>query len=85
VQTGRTWIKLAAPYRTHGADMKSLARKFLSEAGPQRLLWGSDWPWTGHEGGFSYRDTIDWFKDWIPEQDIRDQIGRTGLALHGFI
>jgi predicted TIM-barrel fold metal-dependent hydrolase len=84
VQAGRTWIKLAAPYRTQGSDMKGLARKFLSAAGPERLLWGSDWPWTGHEGKFSYRDTVDWFKDWIPEQDIREKIGRTALALHGF-
>lgn len=84
VQGGRTWIKLSAPYRTKGADMKDLARKFLSVAGPERLLWGSDWPWTGHEDQFAYRDTIRWFKDWIPEREIREKMGRTGLALHGF-
>ena len=84
VQDGRTWVKLSGPYRAAGPDKKVLARKFLAEAGPARLLWGSDWPWTGHEGQFTYRDTISWFEDWISEQWIREEIGRAGLALHGF-
>ena len=84
VQDGWTWVKLSGPYRAAGPDKKALARKFLSAAGPARLLWGSDWPWTGHEGQFTYRDTISWFEGWIPEQGIREEIGRTGLALHGF-
>ncbi len=79
----RTWVKLSAPYRNK-APVKELARKFLSEAGAERLLWGSDWPWIGHEDEFTYRDTIRWFEECIPERSIRERIGRTGLELHGF-
>jgi predicted TIM-barrel fold metal-dependent hydrolase len=84
IEKGRTWIKLSAPYRTTGADMKALARKFLAAAGTERLLWGSDWPWTSHENRFTYRDTIRWLEEWIPDRATRDAIDQTGMALHGF-
>ena len=84
LQNGRTWIKLSAPYRTTGSDMMDLSRTFLSAAGAERLLWGSDWPWTSHENRFTYRDTIKWFEEWIPERAVREAIGQSGLALHGF-
>lgn len=85
VQNGKTWIKLSAPYRTAGVEMAALAQKFLAAAGPERLLWGSDCPWTGHEGKYTLRDTVRWFEEWIPDRAIREQIGRSGLALNKFI
>ena len=81
---GRTWIKLSGPYRTPWLDAKTLARKLLAEVGTERLLWGSDCPWTAFEGQFTYRDVIGWFEDWIPDQAQRDAIGRTALKLYGF-
>ncbi len=85
LEGGNTWIKLSGPYRMDGMDAKSLARRYLEIGGPERLVWGSDWPWTSHEGRFTYRDTIRWFEDWIPDTAIRDEIGRTGLRLNKFI
>ena len=47
VAEGRAYVKLSAPYRLSVAkgyaDMASIARAFIA-AGPERLLWGSDWP-----------------------------------------
>jgi len=83
--TGRTWVKVSAPYRVEGWDTNQLAQKLLAEAGPERLLWGSDCPWAGFEGKFAYGETIDWFEAAIPDRRIREQIGRNGLQLNHFI
>src|SRR5690606_97571 len=47
VAAGNAYIKLSAPYRLSQAsgyaDMKALARLFIA-TGPDRMVWGSDWP-----------------------------------------
>lgn len=47
VAEGRAYVKLSAPYRLSAAaghaDMAPIARAFIA-AGPDRMLWGSDWP-----------------------------------------
>ncbi len=48
------WCKLSAPYRLAGADPGALAARWLEIVGPDRLVWGSDWPWTRHEAGRDY-------------------------------
>ena len=83
IERGQTWVKLSAPYRVNGQDMKALANRLLAAAGPDRLLWGSDWPWTSHENRFTYKDTIAWFKDWIPDRATREAIGQSALQLNG--
>ncbi|MGE0797562.1 MAG: amidohydrolase [Lautropia sp.] len=85
LEAGNTWMKLSGPYRIDGLDATALARRCLEICGPDRLLWGSDWPWTAHEGRFTYRDTIRWFEEWIPDPAIRDAIGRAGLRINKFI
>ncbi len=46
---GRVWMKLSAPYRItddpFDARVAALAR-LLAAAGPERIVWGSDWPHT---------------------------------------
>lgn len=83
--SGHGWVKISAPYRTPGCDHRALAARLLAEAGPERLLFGSDWPFVGHETEVTYRDTITWFEHAIPDPVARDTIGRTALKLYGFI
>jgi predicted TIM-barrel fold metal-dependent hydrolase len=83
--SGRGWVKVSAPYRTPGFDHRALAARLLAEAGPGRLLFGSDWPFVGHEDAVTYRDAVTWFKHAIPDPAAHEQIGRTGLGLYGFI
>ncbi|ODV41355.1 hydrolase [Cupriavidus sp. UYMMa02A] len=46
----QVWVKLSAPYRLPPAtDWRSLARTWSQTVGHERLLLGSDWPWTNHE------------------------------------
>ena len=51
--TRPVFCKLSAPYRVEG-DAAALAQRWLDIVGPRALLWGSDWPWTGHEGRAGY-------------------------------
>lgn len=82
--SGRGWVKVSAPYRTPGCDHPALAARLLKETGPQRLLFGSDWPFVGHEDEVTYADTIRWFEAAIPDSAIRDEIGRTAARLYRF-
>ncbi|MGZ5032244.1 MAG: amidohydrolase family protein [Usitatibacter sp.] len=59
------WCKLSAPYRLGGTDGKMLAERWIDVAGPSRLLWGSDWPWTSHEAGADYRRAHQDLARWV--------------------
>lgn len=51
---GRLYVKMSAPYRCGGADVRPYADALMQRLGPDRLLWGSDWPWTQFEAGRDY-------------------------------
>ena len=57
----------------------------LAEAGPERLLFGSDWPFVGHETSVTFADTVSWFAHAIPDAATRERIGRTALKLYRFV
>lgn len=82
IRQGRTWIKLSAPYLSDGLDHHELATRFLAEAGPERLLWGSDWPFVKLGGHLDYARAVTWLSDWIPDPAIRHQIGLNALDLY---
>ena len=84
IQTGRCWVKVSGPYRSPGCDHKALAATLLREAGTERLLFGSDWPFVGHEDRITYRQTIDWFDSFIPNATDRNAIGRTAARFYRF-
>ncbi len=46
----QVWVKISAPYRLASPqDWHGLAQRWRDVVGDDRLLWGSDWPWTNHE------------------------------------
>lgn len=59
------WCKLSAPYRLGGAEPRRLAERWLEIVGPARLVWGSDWPWTGHEAARDYDDLRANVERWV--------------------
>ncbi len=73
VERGKTWVKLSAPFRLTWAapgqarDPKSvtLAREaaqcLLQNAGAERLVWGSDCPFVGHESSVTYAGLLEEF------------------------
>lgn len=82
--TGRGWVKVSGPYRSPGCDHSGLAARLLAEAGAERLLFGSDWPFVGHEKTVTYADTVRWFESAIPDAATREEIGRTAARLYRF-
>lgn len=84
VDKGRTWVKLSAGYRLESPQVaRECARALLAHCGPERLLWGSDWPHPGFEQTMRYGDAIAAFRDWIPEANVRRIIGgETALRLY---
>lgn len=73
---GQTWIKLSAPYRLAGQDAAALTALLLREAGAQRLLWGTDWPWVSNESEVDYARCLGWLGEWLPDPGPRDIILR---------
>ncbi len=64
--TRAVWCKLSAPYRlAPGSDPARLAACWLEVLGRERLLWGSDWPWTRHEAGRNYGELVASFERWV--------------------
>jgi len=84
--TGQVWVKLSAPYRIGDAHAASAAGRLLDAFGPSRLLWASDWPFTGHEAsGIDYGTTCRYLRDWLPDDNDRMQVAqRTPAKLFGF-
>ncbi|WP_158744072.1 amidohydrolase [Acidisphaera sp. L21] len=54
VRSGKAYVKLSAPYRISKqpgyADVTPIARALIA-AGPERMVWASDWPHTDHAPG----------------------------------
>jgi len=81
----RVYVKLSAPYRLRGADAGKYAALYHDELGAERLLWGTDWPWTNHESDRSYPGCMDMLHAWVPSPQSRDIIlHRTPDALFRF-
>lgn len=59
VRTGRVFVKLSAPYRISKqpgyADVVPIARALIA-AGPERMVWASDWPHTDRAPGAARTD-----------------------------
>jgi predicted TIM-barrel fold metal-dependent hydrolase len=64
LETGRVWVKLSAPY--HGgvagpvwSHASEIARR-LTEARPDRMLWGTNWPHPNADPVPDDGDLMDW-------------------------
>jgi len=96
VEAGNAWIKISAGFRftplapPRTADDYARAREaelrlvdlLLERVGPERLLWGSDCPFVGHEGAVTYADTIASFHAAVPDAGTRRAISDAALRLY---
>jgi predicted TIM-barrel fold metal-dependent hydrolase len=95
VEKGRTWVKLSGAYRLTWSEAGSRARDprtlplareladcLLRNAGPERLVWGSDCPFVGHEAAMGYQDTLDELNTWVPDARTRRKLSDTALKLY---
>lgn len=69
--TRRVWVKLSGEYRS-SAQIAAAAAPLLRRAfGPERLVWGSDWPHTQFEKTVQYAQTRAALDAWVPDPDER--------------
>lgn len=83
------WVKLSAPYGgaglTSATGAHDCAQALLAALGPQRLVWGTDWPWLQHPEITDYGATRAWLDAWLPDPAVRDAVLAANPAvLYGF-
>lgn len=87
--SGRVWVKLSAAYRNargvpqaDAQGARACARALLEAFGPERLVWGSDWPHTQHQDQADYARSLGALADWVPDAAQRRRIlGETAAEL----
>ena len=96
IDAGNVWMKISAGFRfsprspPRTADNYIRAREMeaefdrylLERVSPERLLWGSDCPFVGHEGAVTYRDTLSSFEAAVPDPHTRRAISDTALKFY---
>jgi predicted TIM-barrel fold metal-dependent hydrolase len=96
IDAGNVWMKISAGFRfsprqpPRTADDYARAkatearfdRYLLERVSPERLLWGSDCPFVGHEGAVSYADTLHAFEAAVPDARTRRAISATALKFY---
>ena len=55
-------------------SLQQRADELLRHAGPERLLWGSDWPFVGFESRMTYRQALSDFARAVPDSGLRAAI-----------
>jgi D-galactarolactone isomerase len=92
LDTGRCWLKLAAPYewsKRGGPDYSDVAKlaKILIRHAPDRMIWASNWP-HAQAHLFGYPDDaalLDLLLDWAPDTATIEKIlARNAVELYGF-
>jgi predicted TIM-barrel fold metal-dependent hydrolase len=80
VREGNTWVKLSGPNRLGVGDLPPWAEvvpmaQALIEAGPDRMLWATDWP---HPNKFVEQpndaDLLEQLGLWAPDEEMRRRI-----------
>lgn len=76
LEKGTCWVKLSAGFRVDPPSRADVyAAELLRVSGGEQLVWGSDWPFAGHEGKVRYADTIARLHEWAPDDRVRRRIG----------
>jgi len=92
IDTGRCWVKLAAPYETSktGAptyeDVGRLAKALVQHA-PERMLWASNWPHPSMRKPAPPDDAalLNLLAEWAPEERVQRRIlAENPAELYGF-
>jgi predicted TIM-barrel fold metal-dependent hydrolase len=82
--TRPVWCKLSAPYRLNGGDPHAFAARWLEIVGPDRLVWGSDWPWTAHENAGDYGRLRGALDRWVGVDKVAAVLWDNAMRLYDF-
>jgi predicted TIM-barrel fold metal-dependent hydrolase len=81
VRHGGVWVKISAGFRMAFETAEACTARLRAEAGPERLIWGSDAPFVNHEGSVDYAAALDLYRRLVPDAATRRAIDRTALNL----
>jgi len=81
---GPLFVKLSAPYRGEPTAAARAAARYRDALGPEKLLWGSDWPWPNFEGRHDYVAMLDWLRLVLPRGEDRAAMHAAAARLYGF-
>lgn len=75
-KTGQVHVLLSGPYRTSFEGARAAAPMLLDAFGPDRLMWGSDWPHTNtdRDRATTYPLVLKLLKEWVPDDVDRRKI-----------
>jgi len=75
-KSGHAYVMLSAPYRTSFEGARVAAPILLEAYGPDRLLWGSDWPHTNTQldRTTTYPKMLQSLAEWVPYAATRRTI-----------
>jgi len=82
------WVKLSSGFRhpdEHSPDWSlpvEYTQDLLRRFGPEKLLWGSDAPFVGHEHVASYAMAIERLHQCVPDAATRRAIGENGYRFY---
>lgn len=85
---GLVWVKLTSGFRHPHEDFPDwslpveYAQDLLRRFGTEKLLWGSDSPFVGHERVASYRMALDRLEQCVPDPGVRRAIGENGYRFY---
>jgi predicted TIM-barrel fold metal-dependent hydrolase len=80
-----TYIKVSAPYRCNvdaPGSFEVVTAALINSVGTERLLWGSDWPFTQHESSQSYDAVVADYKRVCADARVRETMTRNAEALY---
>ncbi|MGZ8201858.1 MAG: amidohydrolase family protein [Burkholderiales bacterium] len=74
---GRCWVKFTGVYRISKladySDIAPLAQAFVRN-NPDRIVWGTDWPFLSHLDAVTYPQVIRLFETWVPDAATQRKI-----------
>ena len=83
LERGTVWVKLSSGFRRPDMDLPGeYAQDLLRRFGPEKLLWGSDAPFVGHEHAIDYAGTVALYRRWVPDAADRRAIDENGYRFY---
>lgn len=76
--------KFSGLYRMGAVEPRVMVLRWCEAAGHERLLWGSDWPWTRHEAGREYGALRAEMESWMEPALAHRVLWDNAAALYGF-
>lgn len=74
------WVKVSAHYRSSAEQAEARARDLLDARLTDRLVFGSDWPFTQHENR-DYASVVAWARRIVSAREFDERLTRNAAEL----